>query len=530
MAGNPHPVFQNGVPVDKANARTYLPLRLGNQDALRALDGSTFWLCYIQTLLSFFYRDTSDTTSEDNGSSVIVDGNGGIWKVISSGAGIAINAAGPVASRGSFDSEDPGFTYFGTDTELLYVRETAGGWSDGTEITGPQGEPGDNGADGRNFQPDEVVPDISGRDAYDGEAKNFAVLVESDSSNDDLPTLYFKLSATSGDWSAGSTFGSGGGDVAGDTHAATSKTTPVDADELPLVDSEASNVLKKLTWANLKAALAAWLVSAGWIRERLTANLTIYADNTNGNDSNDGRASGSGHALKTIQAAVDAAALLDSAGKTVTIQLADGTYTGAVNLKNVVGFAAAGNLVIQGNNTTPANVLVSVNSSYAFLADSISSVWDIKDLKIQNSGGYGIGAFAGAKVRFGNLNFGSCGSFAHTQPSGPGSIITALSNYAVSGGATANYEVTYGAQFVSNGLTVTVTGTPAFSLAWAFLSGAGASAKVHGMTFSGSATGSRYSVNNGAELFTNGAGTTYLPGNAVGSGTNYGTSPYGQYV
>lgn len=38
-----------------------------------------------------------------------------------------------------------------------------------------------------------------------------------------------------------------------DVHAATSKTTPVDADELPLIDSAASNVLKKLTWANLKA-------------------------------------------------------------------------------------------------------------------------------------------------------------------------------------------------------------------------------------------------------------------------------------
>ncbi len=41
--------------------------------------------------------------------------------------------------------------------------------------------------------------------------------------------------------------------IAPGTHAATSKTTPVDADELPLVDSAASNVLKKLTWANLKA-------------------------------------------------------------------------------------------------------------------------------------------------------------------------------------------------------------------------------------------------------------------------------------
>lgn len=36
---------------------------------------------------------------------------------------------------------------------------------------------------------------------------------------------------------------------------ATSKATPVDADELGLSDSAASSVLKKLTWANLKATL-----------------------------------------------------------------------------------------------------------------------------------------------------------------------------------------------------------------------------------------------------------------------------------
>jgi hypothetical protein len=43
--------------------------------------------------------------------------------------------------------------------------------------------------------------------------------------------------------------------IAPGTHAATGKTTPVDADEMPLVDSAASNVLKKITWANIKATL-----------------------------------------------------------------------------------------------------------------------------------------------------------------------------------------------------------------------------------------------------------------------------------
>ena len=47
----------------------------------------------------------------------------------------------------------------------------------------------------------------------------------------------------------------GGGNLAADTHAAASKETPADADEIPLVDSAAAWGLKKLTWAALKAAL-----------------------------------------------------------------------------------------------------------------------------------------------------------------------------------------------------------------------------------------------------------------------------------
>ena len=43
-----------------------------------------------------------------------------------------------------------------------------------------------------------------------------------------------------------------------DIHAATSKATPVDADEIPLSDSAASWGLKKLTWSNLKATIKAY--------------------------------------------------------------------------------------------------------------------------------------------------------------------------------------------------------------------------------------------------------------------------------
>jgi hypothetical protein len=87
----------------------------------------------------------------------------------------------------------------------------------------------------------------------------------------------YKLTTASGlvtveeDHRAGSLFGAsatGVSSVNGQTgavtveaivHAATGKTTPVDADEFGIVDSAASNVLKKLTWANLKATLKAYL-------------------------------------------------------------------------------------------------------------------------------------------------------------------------------------------------------------------------------------------------------------------------------
>jgi hypothetical protein len=67
--------------------------------------------------------------------------------------------------------------------------------------------------------------------------------------------------------------------IAPGTHAAASKATPVDADELPLVDSAAANVLKKLTWANVKAALKTYfdtlyMAAAKSLDQIAAANVT----------------------------------------------------------------------------------------------------------------------------------------------------------------------------------------------------------------------------------------------------------------
>lgn len=87
---------------------------------------------------------------------------------------------------------------------------------------------------------------------------------------------------------------SAGADVTGTAiHGATGKTTPVDADELGLIDSAASNVLKKLTWANLKATVRTYLLGVaniwsapqmGTITPLSVASGLVAWDAASGND------------------------------------------------------------------------------------------------------------------------------------------------------------------------------------------------------------------------------------------------------
>jgi hypothetical protein len=68
--------------------------------------------------------------------------------------------------------------------------------------------------------------------------------------NDANSTLYLKISGTGNTgWRAVPS------DIAALVLAASAKSTPVDGDLFPILDSAASNVLKNLTWANVKATL-----------------------------------------------------------------------------------------------------------------------------------------------------------------------------------------------------------------------------------------------------------------------------------
>lgn len=118
---------------------------------------------------------------------------------------------------------------------------------------------------------------------------------------------------------------------------ATSKTTPVDADYLPLKDSAASNGLKYLTWANLKATLAAYWVTVAnvWTAVqtfRVSGGIRVEAAATQDAIAIAGRAGGTGSYEVTITPATltaDRTATMQDATGTIPLLEADQAWTGS---------------------------------------------------------------------------------------------------------------------------------------------------------------------------------------------------------
>lgn len=258
-----------------------------------------------------------------------------------------------------------------------------------------------------------------------------------------------------------------------------------------------------------------------WVREKLTAARTYYV-RTDGSDSNTGLANTSGGAFLTIQKAIDViCSTLDiSAGVTVTVQVADGTYTGANVMKQYVG---AGSVTIQGNSGTPANVVISVTSNHCFYNAIGGTTLTVKDLKVTTTtGGSGLVAYYGGVISLSNIDFGACVA-QHKYAVGGGAVLAA-GNYTISGSAASHENASSSGTVDTTSRTVTLTGTPAFSSGYA-VSATSGTITNYSCTFSGSATGVRYAVSLNGAINTLGSGATYFPGNSAGT-----TATGGQYV
>lgn len=252
---------------------------------------------------------------------------------------------------------------------------------------------------------------------------------------------------------------------------------------------------------------------AAWIRERLTADRTYYV-RTDGSDSNTGLANTSGGAFLTIQKAIDVVCdTLSLNWHSVTIQVGDGTYTSATLLKPLPDY---GTVTIQGNVTTPANVLISTTSNIAFDTTGAGAIYALKGFKITTTtSGEAIFSRFGAIVSFEKIDFGACAS-GHIRANSRGQV-TATGNYTISGAAPYHFLASSLGILFINGRTITISGTPAFSSYFAS-SQYNSVVYLAGNTYSGSATGARYLVQFNGVID---SGTT-LPGNSAGTSATGG--------
>jgi len=219
-------------------------------------------------------------------------------------------------------------------------------------------------------------------------------------------------------------------DANGVTVTAAAKTTPADADSVMLVDSAASSILKKLTWANLKAALAAW-INGGTIPGNFTAitgphNGTVGATtpatgafttlSSSGNTTL-GDATGDTVAIQAGTAALPAlipsgdpnTGLWFPAADTVAVSTA-GSEKVRINSSGNVGIgttpttklhvSVAGTVVGRFENASASIALqIGANSTAGFVGTSTNhalllSTNDVERLRINSSGNVGVGTNA----------------------------------------------------------------------------------------------------------------------------------------
>ena len=257
------------------------------------------------------------------------------------------------------------------------------------------------------------------------------------------------------------------------------------------------------------------------VRFKLSANRTYYV-RSDGNDSNTGLADAPGGALLTVQKAVDVVyGTLDLGGFDVVIQVRDGTFGRAVVDSPQVG---DGNIILQGNNATPANVILTatgIGTDIGVIDVRNNAVLSVRDFAVNTvTSGDCFLAAAGGYIYFQNIRFGASAG-RHTNARGIGGRIEATGDYAITAGATVHNRAVIGGIVSISGRTVTLTGTPAFSSFFAEAIAGLVNASAN--TYSGAATGIRFNATDNGEVRS--SSLTDLPGNAAGTVATGGIHP-----
>lgn len=286
--------------------------------------------------------------------------------------------------------------------------------------------------------------------------------------------------------------------------------------------------------AQFQSDASNYYVMSSPTRARLGANTTIYFGNSGNDTSNSGAISSS--PLLTISRAWSFAQnVIDLNGFVLTIAGAD-NYTSPVTYSNVavslsgpiLGSQGASSVIIQGSLATPANAILSgVNGAVTINAD-MGARFQVQGFTF-SGGSQQIRAADAAVINIQTDIFGATASSGSQVTAVQGGTVQIVGNYTINGNAASHYNANSNGVITTPGPsspTITLSGSPAFSVAFVVAQSNGTFFTDFPITFSGGAgaTTVRYAAALNGVINTAGGGANYFPGTSAGT-TNTG----GQY-
>lgn len=270
----------------------------------------------------------------------------------------------------------------------------------------------------------------------------------------------------------------------------------------------------------------------------LQAPQTFYVGGTGASDSNDGQSatvSGGHGPWATLQHAANYISQYNLNGHDIAIEVADGSY-GPLSLPNMAG---SGQVLWNGDSTTPANCTITGNNADAVLGNNCGTAHVLTGFKYVTTGsgseesnwctsignsnitlshpefgasvGGGLLAFGGGEIRLdGPVRVSGA-------PAGNGFGTSSFANTQVGG----SIQVT---QFISPA-TCTITAPMTFSDAFISVSSGNTEILFSSIINPSNVTGQRYKVSLNGVCNTGGGGANYYPGTVAGA-----TASGGQYA
>jgi hypothetical protein len=251
-------------------------------------------------------------------------------------------------------------------------------------------------------------------------------------------------------------------------------------------------------------------------RTALSANLNLYVNGSTGSDSNSGLSSGD--PFETFDKAWSVLSEdYDINGFNATIHQA-GTNTDTLNANG----QPIGSTSVNSISVTVGGTWTVTNGSCVIANGSTFRVNGAGTLSASGTGlaqGFAIAAFSSSQVAWQGITFGTC-DVAHVAGF-QGGQISASAGYTINGNAPTHVLLNYGASAQISLVTVALSGTPAFSNAFADVENC-STLNANSLATTGSATGKRYIVSKNGSIDVGGAGASALPGNVAGTASTGG--------